>query len=200
MADDNRKRTISEQFEPAISSKRAALGAATGDGSSGGPQYVLKMLCPRECVGNIIGKGGSVISGLNISTGARIKVSQSTEFFPQTNDRVIVITGSKETVAVALTEIITKMIEVGPLLRRPDAGSALSTSQILTPTFFLHPPPSTSPPPHVLTTRNTRHIRRHLPSHVLTTRTTRHIRRHLPLVPPVTIQKSSSPRTYPLTH
>ena len=132
MSDDNRKRTISEQFEPAISSKRAALGAAAGGddtssgqggggggggghggGNGGGAQYILKMLCPRECVGNIIGKGGSVISGLNMSTGARIKMSQSTEFFPQTTDRVIVISGTKMTVTVALTEIITKIIEVG---------------------------------------------------------------------------------------
>lgn len=115
---DNRKRSLVDgdvdEFDKTagFSSKRAAMGAATGDVSSGVQAYLLKMLCPRECVGNIIGKGGSVISELNVTTGARIKISQNNEFFPQTNDRVIVISGSTEKIASALTELITKMIEV----------------------------------------------------------------------------------------
>ena len=115
---DNRKRSLGygdeNEFDKmaGLSSKRPAIGAATGDVSSGVQAYLLKMLCPRDCVGNIIGKGGSVISELNVTTGARIKISQNNEFFPQTNDRVIVISGSTEKIATALTELITKMIEV----------------------------------------------------------------------------------------
>lgn len=40
--------------------------------------------------GIIIGKGGATINQLNISTGAKIKLSQNNEFFPTTSDRVLV--------------------------------------------------------------------------------------------------------------
>ena len=70
------------------------------------------MLCPNVAIGSIIGKGGSVINQLNQSTGARIKLSQNHEFYPTTNDRVIAITGSQEAIGVALSELISKMLEV----------------------------------------------------------------------------------------
>jgi RNA-binding protein Nova len=63
-------------------------------------------------IGSIIGKGGSVINQLNATTGAKIKVSQNGEFFPTTNDRVLALSGSQETIGAAITEIVTKMIEV----------------------------------------------------------------------------------------
>lgn len=70
------------------------------------------MLCPNTAIGSIIGRGGSVISQLNQKTGAKIKLSQNQDFFPMTNDRVIAISGEQECIAVAVGELITKIIEV----------------------------------------------------------------------------------------
>lgn len=72
------------------------------------------MLCPNTAIGSIIGRGGSVISQLNQKTGAKIKLSQNQDFFPMTNDRVIAISGEQECIAVAVGELITKIIEVSP--------------------------------------------------------------------------------------
>ena len=114
MAEDNaRKRSLGEEGgEDEGMAKRAATGAATGDVSSGVQAFMLKVLCPRDSVGNIIGQGGSVIRDLNLTTGARIKVSQNNEHFPTTNDRIILISGCKEKINAALSEIITKIIQV----------------------------------------------------------------------------------------
>ena len=70
------------------------------------------MLCPSALAGSIIGRAGAVISQLNHTTGARIKVSQNKEFFPTTNDRVIAISGSLDAISAALVELVTKIIEV----------------------------------------------------------------------------------------
>ena len=53
-----------------------------------------------------------MINQLNQSTGARIKVSQNKEFFPDSTDRVIAISGSMDNISVAIQELVTKMIEV----------------------------------------------------------------------------------------
>ncbi len=156
---DNRKRSLGHgdenEFDKmgGLASKRAAMGAATGDVSSGIQAYLLKMLCPRDCVGNIIGKGGSVISELNVTTGARIKISQNNEFFPQTNDRVIVISGSTEKIATALTELITKMIEVRKSIIYPVLRCVVFISTSIHPYNNSYIPPSSrhfTPPPFPL--------------------------------------------------
>lgn len=53
-------------------------------------ELYFKLLCPQAMTGIIIGKGGATINQLNVSTGAKIKLSQNNEFFPTTNDRVLV--------------------------------------------------------------------------------------------------------------
>lgn len=52
--------------------------------------YAFKLLCPQVITGLIIGRSGAFINQLNTSTGARIRLSQNNEFFPGTNDRVLV--------------------------------------------------------------------------------------------------------------
>lgn len=49
----------------------------------------FKLLCPQSITGLIIGRGGSIINQLNANTGAKIKLSQNNEFFPGTNDRIL---------------------------------------------------------------------------------------------------------------
>jgi RNA-binding protein Nova len=94
------------------SSIAAALGVSHGDSLAGSQNHLIKILCPNTAIGSIIGRGGSVINQLNQSTGARIKLSQNQDFFPMTDDRVIGISGSLECIAVAIGELITKIIEV----------------------------------------------------------------------------------------
>ena len=60
-----------------------------------------------------------MISQLNQKTGAKIKLSQNQDFFPMTNDRVIAISGEQECIAVAVGELITKIIEVSPFHVHP---------------------------------------------------------------------------------
>ena len=116
MAEDNRKRSLVDgddrDIDDVLSSKRAALGTANGDNSSGDQDYLFKMLCPKDVAGSIIGRGGSIISALHETTGAWMKVSQNTDFFPMTSDRVIVISGKKESISAALNEVITRIMEV----------------------------------------------------------------------------------------
>lgn len=49
----------------------------------------FKLLCPQGITGLIIGKGGANIIQLNATTGARIKLSQNNEYFPNTTDRIL---------------------------------------------------------------------------------------------------------------
>jgi hypothetical protein len=41
-------------------------------------------------VGLIIGRGGSVINSINATCGAKVKLSQNNEFFPTTDDRILI--------------------------------------------------------------------------------------------------------------
>lgn len=94
------------------SSTAAALGISNGDFMAGAHNHLIKILCPNTAIGSIIGRGGAVINLMNQSTGARIKLSQNQDFFPMTDDRVIGITGSLECIAIAIGELVTKIIEV----------------------------------------------------------------------------------------
>lgn len=71
--------------------------AALGHGHSQAPfpheestePLFFKLLCPQGVTGLIIGKGGANIIQLNTTTGARIKLSQNNEYFPNTSDRIL---------------------------------------------------------------------------------------------------------------
>lgn len=72
----------------------------------------IKLLCPSECIGSLIGKGGSIITSLNQYSGASIKVSQSGEFYPNTTDRVVFIVGEAEKLYVAVDNVVKIVCEV----------------------------------------------------------------------------------------
>ncbi len=55
---------------------------------------------------------GSVMNGFQASTNTKIKISQNNDFFPETMDRVIAITGRPENVTAALSSVMEKMCEV----------------------------------------------------------------------------------------
>lgn len=51
-------------------------------------EVVFKVLCPADKVGNLIGKGGSIVRVIQTETGASIKVADSASHL---DDRVVVI-------------------------------------------------------------------------------------------------------------
>jgi KH domain len=53
----------------------------------------LKILVSNNVAGSIIGRGGQTISEFQMQSKARIKLSQSGEYFPTTQDRVCLIQG-----------------------------------------------------------------------------------------------------------
>ena len=67
---------------------------------------VMKFLFPNEWIGQLIGKGGAIITQLNATTLATIKVSQTGEFYPNTRDRCVMCTSEKlENLYVAIDSV-----------------------------------------------------------------------------------------------
>jgi len=58
----------------------------------------LKILIPSAAAGAIIGKGGETIAEVQQKIGAKIKLSKANDFYPGTNERVCLISGSKDAV------------------------------------------------------------------------------------------------------
>ena len=81
-------------------SKRANIGDGADD-------LALKCLVTNGDAGAVIGKGGSVISVIQQESGARVKMSQNNDFYPGTQDRVLLITGTKDSVFAALSKVST---------------------------------------------------------------------------------------------
>lgn len=54
---------------------------------------MLKMLVSSNVAGAIIGKSGKAINEMQEECGARIRVSQASDFYPGTSDRTIVLSG-----------------------------------------------------------------------------------------------------------
>lgn len=73
---------------------------------------VMKLLCPGSLVGAIIGRGGSVLNMLKSSTNTNIKISQNNDYFPETTDRVIAVTGQPNAVTKGFGAVIDKIFEV----------------------------------------------------------------------------------------
>jgi len=52
------------------------------------------------------------MNGFQAATNTKIKISQNNDFFPETSDRVIAITGQPECVTAGLGMVIEKICEV----------------------------------------------------------------------------------------
>ena len=68
------------------------------------------MMLPNflQLPGSIIGKGGDQIKELKESTDALIKVSRLNEYFPGTEERIILVMGELESAMEAVTSIHKK--------------------------------------------------------------------------------------------
>jgi len=102
-----------------LAKKRAAQfsNLASEDGGSspskrymgGGPDIHLKLLIPSNLSGLIIGKGGKTIAELRSSSGTNIMMSKNTEVYPDTQDRVSLITGSKTAISDVVQLLVKKI-------------------------------------------------------------------------------------------
>ncbi|KAG5175503.1 hypothetical protein JKP88DRAFT_250069 [Tribonema minus] len=77
--------------------------ASTADShASTQPSCAFKMLIPSHVSGCIIGKA---------LTGTKIKLSQNSEFFPGTNERVVLVMGEPDAVRKAVAEVLRRTSE-----------------------------------------------------------------------------------------
>ena len=69
----------------------------------------IKLLVSNNVAGSIIGRQGQTISELQTQSSARIKLSQSGDFYPGTQDRVCLIQGKLENVKDALKLVLERL-------------------------------------------------------------------------------------------
>jgi len=89
--EDSRKRSFSEVENDTDDRKRFR--------NNKGKEPLLKLLVPNVIAGHIIGKGGSYIGELKSKYGGHIVLSGNKEYYPGTEERIVVLTGK-------VTEII----------------------------------------------------------------------------------------------
>lgn len=89
---------------------------SSGDAPTGTQQVVAKMLVSNAIAGSVIGKAGTNIEQLQRSSGARIQLSRTGEFYPGTSDRVLLLSGTLHSVLTATFLILEKVSR--------DAGAA----------------------------------------------------------------------------
>eukprot|EP00193_Tetraselmis_chui_P011888 CAMPEP_0177790654 /NCGR_PEP_ID=MMETSP0491_2-20121128/23480_1 /TAXON_ID=63592 /ORGANISM="Tetraselmis chuii, Strain PLY429" /LENGTH=306 /DNA_ID=CAMNT_0019312763 /DNA_START=199 /DNA_END=1116 /DNA_ORIENTATION=+ len=80
----------------------------------GGEQYVvLKFLLSTEAAGSVIGKNGVTVNELQAQSGTKIQLSKAREFFPGTQERMMLLCGTVSQVLVALHLVFTKLLADG---------------------------------------------------------------------------------------
>lgn len=82
-----------------------------------GPEIHLKLLIPSSVAGHVIGKGGETIAELRRTSGTNIMMSKNNEMFPGTQDRVSLISGSRDAISDVVQLLVKKMKE-----RREELG------------------------------------------------------------------------------
>ena len=76
------------------------------------PWHLSLRVRAGHTAGCLIGKGGATISAIQTLTDTKIKLSQSNEYFPGTNDRVGLVTGDSIAVRDAVQEVLRRLSEV----------------------------------------------------------------------------------------
>lgn len=72
----------------------------------------VKLLINNLVAGSVIGKSGAIITGIENNTGCSIKLSPANSYFPNTQERVLVLCGKLKQVHSALLIILDKIREV----------------------------------------------------------------------------------------
>jgi RNA-binding protein Nova len=97
---------MADQMAPAIQ-----VDGSVPAVSSQETECTLKILVSHNAAGSLIGKQGATIIALQQQSNARIKLSQSQEFFPGTYDRVVMMTGNLQAVEHGAMLILQKIKE-----------------------------------------------------------------------------------------
>jgi len=71
-------------------------------------QSVIKLLVSNNVAGSIIGRAGQTISDLQTQSSARIKLSQTGDYYPGTQDRVCLVQGQLNTVKLAVQLLLER--------------------------------------------------------------------------------------------
>lgn len=85
-----------------------------GDTEAVPTERTLKLLMPNGAIGAVIGKGGTVIKEIMMQTGAHLKIAQPAEAIPQTQERVLTLTGTVLAIDSAQNEIVHKLAAAPP--------------------------------------------------------------------------------------
>lgn len=86
-----------------------AVAGVEGQPLSSGQKMAVKFLTSNIAAGVIIGRCGSNITELQQHSGARIQLSRNNEFYPGSNERVMLISGTVKSVLTALYLILAKL-------------------------------------------------------------------------------------------
>eukprot|EP00210_Caulerpa_lentillifera_P006061 g5792.t1 len=94
-------------------------------------KMAVKFLLSNIAAGVIIGKGGTNITDLQQESNARIQLSRNNEFYPGTNERVMLISGTVKSVLTALFLILKKLAAARKGVNALDKTRHENTSQNL---------------------------------------------------------------------
>merc|ERR1711990_271821 len=75
-------------------------------------EVVFKFTVSNNDAGSIIGKGGETINEIKSTSGAEVRLSQNKEFFPNTEERVVMAQGTAEQVKTAYALVVARRFEV----------------------------------------------------------------------------------------
>jgi predicted RNA-binding protein YlqC (UPF0109 family) len=89
----------------------AGLGLQPKYNTSAFP-VAIKLLVSNSVAGSIIGRAGQTISEMQIQSRTRIKLSQTGDFYPGTQDRVCLVQGEHEPVKLALRLLLERLYMV----------------------------------------------------------------------------------------
>jgi RNA-binding protein Nova len=81
--------------------------------------------------GTIIGRGGATISSIQSKSGARVKVSNSKDYFPGTENRVVAISGGMPQVSQATLAVLHEVFNDSEAGRSGDANIQTSVDLII---------------------------------------------------------------------
>ena len=111
----NHERSDSSLLTAADSQRRVAPPRVTG------PAF-CKMLMPNHLAGAIIGKNGKTIADIESRTNCELQVSGAKDFFPGTNDRIVIMSGEWKGVEECIRLVLGKLYGVSQQSndRQPD--------------------------------------------------------------------------------
>jgi poly(rC)-binding protein 2/3/4 len=105
--------------EPALDKEEGLPNIATESGLARAKQMVMKMTpgqhsslqvyVPTEVVGAIIGKGGSKITEIRMTSGAMVRVNETQSAQDTQTERLLMLTGAPENIKVALVMVAQKI-------------------------------------------------------------------------------------------